>query len=201
MNWNELTKTFGRGVIVVLPIAVTAYLIWWIAWGIEGVMKGIGSVLPLSVYYPGMGLVTAVLLVFAVGLVMKSTLGKKLWLVTESMFERIPLVKSLYGSLRDLMDFFSGKKSNDLNQVVMVDIDGTGRQRLMGLVTRETFDDLPQGIGDKDHVAVYLPMSYQLGGFTTIVPRSAITPVDMSIEQAMRFTLTAGVKTEDAKKN
>jgi uncharacterized membrane protein len=199
MNWNELTKTFGRGVIVVLPIAVTAYLIWWIAWGIEGVMKSIGSVLPLSVYYPGMGLVTAVLLVFAVGLVMKSTLGKKLWLVTESMFERIPLVKSLYGSLRDLMDFFSGKKSDGMSQVVMIDLDGTGRQRLIGFVMRESFDDLPAGIGDAEHVAVYMPMSYQLGGFTTIVPRSAIKPIDMSIEQAMRFALTAGVKKEEAK--
>ena len=47
-----------------------------------------------------------------------------------------------------------------------------------------------------DHVAVYLPMSYQLGGYTAILPRTAIKPVDLPIEQAMRFALTAGVKTQ-----
>jgi uncharacterized membrane protein len=79
----------------------------------------------------------------------------------------------------------------------MVDIDGAGRNRLMGFLTRGEWDDVPEGIGDDDRVAVFLPMSYQLGGFTTIVPRSAVTPIDMSIEDAMTFCLTAGVKHSD----
>jgi uncharacterized membrane protein len=65
--------------------------------------------------------------------------------------------------------------------------------RLIGFITREDFGDLPVGIGGDDAVAVYLPMSYQIGGFTTMVPRSAVQPVDMSIEQAMRFAVTAGM--------
>jgi uncharacterized membrane protein len=78
------------------------------------------------------------------------------------------------------------------NQVVMVQI-GDSRARVLGLVTREDFSDLPPGIGAKDSVAVYVPMSYQLGGFTTIVPRSAIQPVNMTMEEAMRFAVTAGL--------
>jgi uncharacterized membrane protein len=108
-------------------------------------------------------------------------------------------VNTLYGSLRDLTGYFSGKNTEAMSKVVMVDLLGDGRQRLLGFVTRERFDDLPPGIGEPGMVAVYMPMSYQLGGFTTIVPRSAVTPVAMSIEQAMRFALTAGVRQEAAR--
>jgi uncharacterized membrane protein len=66
---------------------------------------------------------------------------------------------------------------------------------LIGFITREDFKDLPKNLGDKDKVAVYLPMSYQVGGFMVIVPKSRITIVDMSIEEAMKFALTAGLST------
>ncbi len=73
---------------------------------------------------------------------------------------------------------------------------GDENTRLMGLVTRESFDDLPEGIGDDQTVAVYLPMSYQLGGFTIMVPKDKIHPVDMTVDRAMQFLLTAGVSAE-----
>jgi uncharacterized membrane protein len=60
-------------------------------------------------------------------------------------------------------------------------------------VTREDFSSLPGKLGASDTVGVYLPMSYQIGGYTVFLPRSAIEPIDMSVEDAMRFTLTAGM--------
>ena len=65
--------------------------------------------------------------------------------------------------------------------------------RVMGLVTRENFSDLPQGIGDEGSVSVYLPMSYQLGGFTVFIPRAKLQLIDMPPKDAIRFTLTAGI--------
>ena len=64
-------------------------------------------------------------------------------------------------------------------------------------MTRQEFAGLPEGIGDENKVAVYLPMSFQLGGFTVMVPREALEPVAMLIEEAMKFALTAGVATRD----
>jgi uncharacterized membrane protein len=110
----------------------------------------------------------------------------------EQLVERIPLVKALYGSVRDLMGFFSNSDEETTRQAVMVTV-GNTPLRLIGFITREDFSDLPVGIGGDDDVAVYLPMSYQIGGFTTMVPRSAVRLVDMSIEQAMRFAVTAGM--------
>ena len=82
----------------------------------------------------------------------------------------------------------------------MVSVDGDNL-RLMGLVTREDFTDLPKGISDEQSVAVYLPMSYQLGGFTVIVSRDKIRSVDMKVDQAMQFVLTAGVSAESKEAN
>jgi len=72
---------------------------------------------------------------------------------------------------------------------------GDTRMRLIGFVTREDLTDTPLGVEDQEPVAVFLPMSYQMGGFTIMVPRSAVRKIDMSVEQAMRFAITAGMVT------
>jgi uncharacterized membrane protein len=93
------------------------------------------------------------------------------------------------------MGFFDASKKKDFNEVVMVEVVDKDT-RLMGLVTREDFSELPDGIKDGETVAVYLPMSYQMGGFTLFVPKEKVKAVDMSIDEAMRFTLTAAVSSQ-----
>ena len=73
-------------------------------------------------------------------------------------------------------------------------LEGTGSR--VGLVTRSDFSDLPPGIGEEGEIAVYLPMSYQIGGFTVIVPRSAVRKVDISTHRAMGFIVTGGMSTD-----
>jgi uncharacterized membrane protein len=65
--------------------------------------------------------------------------------------------------------------------------------RLVGFVTREDFTGLPPNLGSHETIAVYLPMSYQIGGYTLMLPRGSIEALDLSPEDAMRYTLTAGV--------
>jgi uncharacterized membrane protein len=105
----------------------------------------------------------------------------------------LPIIVTVYSSMRDLMSYFRDndqKKATD--QVAMVSL-GDGRTRLLGMVTRSDLAKLPDGIGSEDEVAVYLPMSYQVGGFTVVVPRSRIEPVDVSFEEGMRLAVTAFV--------
>ncbi|HDK02522.1 MAG TPA: DUF502 domain-containing protein, partial [Gammaproteobacteria bacterium] len=109
-----------------------------------------------------------------------------------ALLERVPLVKTLYGSVRDLMNFFSGSSAGRFNQVVSVAIPNS-ELRLMGLVTRDQVADVDPGLAPENAVAVYFPMSYQIGGYTVFVPRSALTPVNLSINAAMRFAVTAGM--------
>ena len=140
-----------------------------------------------------MGIVVCVILIFSIGVMLNSWVIRTIFRIFDGILKRIPLVKTLYGAVTDLMGLFSGSEDRGLSQVVMVRI-GESDARLLGFLTRSDFSDLPDGIGEEGKVAVYLPMSYQLGGFTTIVPRESVEPVDMSLEDAMRFAIAAGVQ-------
>jgi uncharacterized membrane protein len=138
-----------------------------------------------------MGLVVAVVFVFLVGLLMHAILFRRVFAEAERLLLEIPLVRSVYAALRDLLGLFAQHKEPSL-QVVSLDL--PGNLRVLGFVTRTDFSDAPAGIARADEVAVYLPMSYQVGGYTVFVPKSACTPVEMSREEAMKFILTAGLK-------
>ncbi|MBN2122881.1 MAG: DUF502 domain-containing protein [Deltaproteobacteria bacterium] len=195
-----ISKTFLAGLVAVVPIAATLYLLFWLFSSAESVLGTIiRFLLPDSLYRPGMGLGAGIAVIFLVGLLMQAWVVQRLFSWAEGLVYRIPLVKTLYGSIRDFLRFFSQskEKGKDFQQVVMVGL-GEGAAELMGFVTRRDFLDLPQGVGGGDRVAVYLPLSFQIGGFTVIVPRSALRPVDMSVKEAMRFALTAGVNMKGA---
>lgn len=196
---KKIGKYFLQGLIALLPIALTIYILYWLAINAESVLGGfIRFFVPESLYLPGMGVVAGFVIVLSVGILLKVWLFRKVFQWGEKLLEKLPIIKSLYGSIRDLMGFFDTSKKKDFSKVVMVEIPDKDT-RLMGLVTREDFNELPDGIDDKDTVAVYLPMSYQMGGFTVFVPKKNIQPVDMTIEEAMRFTLTAAVSTKKVK--
>jgi uncharacterized membrane protein len=188
-----VARIFLKGLAAVLPIAVTLYVLYWLGSTAESLLgRGLKMLIPGSLYWPGMGVLAGLALVFVIGALMNAWLFRTVFRWGERLLERIPLVKALYGSVRELMGFFSGSDKKTMSKAVMVAVGNTSL-RLIGFITREDFRDLPAGIGGDDTVAVYLPMSYQIGGFTTMVPRSAVQPIDMSIEQAMRFAVTAGM--------
>jgi len=113
---------------------------------------------------------------------------------------RLPLIKSVYLSIRDLLDYFSSEKKKDFEQVVAITFGETGMQ-VVGLVTQTDMNHMPAGFNQQDSLLVYIPMSYGIGGFAVLVPRSATRPLDMSMEDAMRFTLTAGVTSDPKSEN
>jgi uncharacterized membrane protein len=192
---KKLGTLFLQGLLAILPIALTLYALYWLASTAESALGRLIRILIGDYYRPGMGVLAGFLLVLVIGILLRLWLFRKLFNLGERLLARIPGVKSIYGSVRDLVGFFDSTKKKDFDKTVMVEFED-GRTQLMGLVTRESFADLPAGIGDKDTVAVYLPMSYQLGGFTVMVPKDRIHPVDMKVDQALQFLLTAGVSSK-----
>jgi uncharacterized membrane protein len=188
-------KRFVHGLIAILPIALTLYLIYWLATSAESILGAVIRYVIGDAYVPGLGVLFGFLITLGIGVLLQLWLFRKVFSLGEALLQKIPGIKSLYGSIRDLVGFFDSSKEKDFDKTVMVAI-GDENTRLMGLVTRESFDDLPEGIGDDQTVAVYLPMSYQLGGFTIMVPKDKIHPVDMTVDRAMQFVLTAGVSAE-----
>ena len=192
---KKIGTLFLQGLIAILPIALTLYLIYWLATSAESVLGQAIRFVIKDYYRPGMGVLAGFVLTVGIGILLKMWVFRKLFSLGETLLQKIPGIKSIYGSVRDLVGFFDASKQKEFDKTVMVTL--LDETRLMGLVTREDFSDLPEGIGDDKTVAIYLPMSYQLGGFTIMVPRTKIQPVDMKVDQAMQFVLTAAVSAQD----
>jgi len=190
---KSLGRIFLTGMLTVLPVLATVYLVVWLVTAAERfVGKQLMWLIPDEYYRTGMGLVLAVGLIFVVGLMMHALLFRQVFAWGERLLLEIPLVRSVYGALKDLFGLFAGHEGGQTLQVVSVTMPGT-QMRALGFVTRSDFGDLPPGIGREGEVAVYLPMSYQIGGYTLFLPREQVEAVDMRREDAMKFILTAGV--------
>lgn len=192
---KTIAKIFLHGLMAVLPVVLTLYILYWLAAKTESLIGGMIRYVIKDFYIPGMGIAAGFIIILGVGILLRVWLFRKIFELIEKVLETVPLIKSLYGSIRDLMSFFDTSKKKEFDKVVMVTLTDTNI-RLMGLVTREDFSKLPEGIDTGQTVSVYLPMSYQMGGYTVFVSKASIEPVDMSIEEAMRFILTAAVSTQ-----
>lgn len=191
-------KTFLKGLATLLPVGLTLYLVYWLAVTAERALSPIlKTVMPEHLYWPGMGLLAAIALIFIIGIAVNAWLVQRLFAMGEAMLDRIPLVKSIHGALRDFMHFFSrDRQRENLNNAVAVTI---GDIQLIGFQVR---DDLSSVLDSNESdpslkVAVYLPMSYQIGGYTVLLDRSQVQALKIGNEDAMRWILTAGLSTSE----
>lgn len=190
---DDLWKIFLRGLATVVPVAVTISILYWIGVSLETVLGGVMRlVVPDEYYLPGTGLVIALLATFVLGATAHRWLIAKLIHIGEGLITRIPLAKTIYGGVRDLMKFISTTaERKDLDQVVMVDV--AENMRMIGFVTGSGIEIAQSEERDNEIATVYIPLSYQIGGHTVCVPRSKLNALDVSVESAMRWVFTAGV--------
>ncbi len=187
---GSVVATFLRGLGVVAPVVFTIWLLYWLASGSEALLRGVLLyALPERLYVPGLGVVLGIVVVFAIGLLLQVFVIEQFWQWFERLLERIPIVKTVYNATRDFLGFFSSNAAARGSTVVRVDI-GPNTQ-LIGFITDDSSPPLV-ALGS-DLVAVYFPMSYQLGGYTVLISRDRLTTLDWTIEQAMRYVLTAGI--------
>ena len=187
---KRLSQTFFRGLIAFLPVAITVYvLVLFVTWTESSAMALIRPVTG-DFYLPGLGIALGALMILALGMLISLPITARLLSWVELPFTNLPVVKSIYSSLKNFADYFAPHEQ-DAQQVVLLKMPGN-ELGIVGLVTRQSMKGLPKGIGElEDQVAVYLPMGYMIGGYTVFVPRSWTTPVEMSVEEAMRMALIA----------
>lgn len=186
----RLRKWFFQGFALAAPVLLTVAVIVWLAGIIESflgeLLKGF---IPDESYVPGMGLLLGLGLILGFGALANHYLIRRLVAYLERQMDRIPVVKTLFNGIKDVSLLLTNKRKGGNGKVVSVDLGGF---RLVGFVMQaEAF------LGDEQAdqvpwVAVYLPMSYQIGGYTLYLPRERITPLDVSAEDAMRAILTGG---------
>ncbi|WP_424461123.1 DUF502 domain-containing protein [Ottowia sp.] len=182
---------FFRGLITFLPVALTVYVLYLFVTWLESIAMGAVRPLVGDFYLPGLGILIGAALILGLGFLISLPMTARLLSWLELPFNNLPVVKSIYSSLKSFADYFApnqgGKPSQ---QVVMLKLPDN-EMTIVGLITRKNMDGLPPGLAELDHVAVYLPMGYMIGGYTVFVPRHWTTPIDMSVEEAMRASLLA----------
>lgn len=187
---KKLYKYFFRGLITILPVALTLYVLFiFLAW-MESLALWILRPLIGSFYIPGMGLVFGVASIVLIGYLVSKQGVRRLLSFAELPFTNLPVVKSIYSSLKSFADYFSPAGAEGGQSVVILRMPGS-EMEIVGLVTRRSFADLPGGFLPGDRVAVYLPMGYMIGGYTVFVPTEWVQPIAMSVEEAMRSSLIA----------
>jgi uncharacterized membrane protein len=193
-----VSGVFLRGLVVILPITLTVALVVWLATTAEDFFgKFIRGLLPGWQYWPGLGTLLAVLIVFAAGILVHDPITRWLLDRADELLQRIPLVKSIYLSIRDIASYMSQDSRTGFKQVVAVRIQD---MRLIGFVTTEEVQGLPAGGAGEKIIGVYLPMSYGIGGYTVYLPKAQVEPLDISLEDAMRLTLIGGVSRSEREK-
>jgi len=189
--WNTVLK----GLVAILPIGLTLYIVYWLAVAAERLFSRLIKLLvPDQYYWPGLGLIAGLLFLYAVGLAVNAYVVRHVLRAGDDLLARIPVVKTIYVATRDFMRFLpTSGKGSDLRRVVLVPF---GPGKVIGFVTSETGNMLGAAYALEDTVAVYLPMSYMVGGYTVFVPRQALEPTSLSVEAGMRLALMGGVQSK-----
>ena len=169
---------------------LTLYAVYWLVTGLEGLLR---PAVPDAFYIPGSGLVLSIALIFLIGVLVDFFLFEKLLALGQAILNRVPIVKSIYRALQDLFSFLTNHGTG-MSEVVSVDV--APGVRLIGFVTNRDPDELRAAGQDGNLVAVYLPMSYMIGGYTALFPAERVASLDISAEQAMRLVLTGAVRSD-----
>ncbi|MFH0999201.1 MAG: DUF502 domain-containing protein [Bacteroidota bacterium] len=186
--WKILIKYFGQGLLYLVPITITIYIIASMLIYVDNITA------PLEEKYigfqiPGLGLLIIILLITFVGIIGSTFLFKPLLQYLELLINRAPLIKDIYSAVQDLLSAFVGGKKK-FNEPVLIKMDTNGMLRI-GFITRK--DGVAEMGINKDQVVVYLPYSYGIMGTVIIVPKENIIPIDLQSTEVMKFIVSGGV--------
>ncbi len=182
---KKLVHYFSRGLLFMVPIFLTIYIFYIIFVKVDGILKiplpGLGIV-------PGVGFVATILLIVLVGFLVSNFLTKRIFIWLDKIINRLPLVKLLYGSVKDLLNAFVGDKKS-FNKPVLVKLGTESSAHVMGFITCESLSSF----GLDDYVSVYVPQSYNFAGQLLIFPRAHVQPLDTNSADMMTFIVSGGV--------
>ncbi|MHC4692646.1 MAG: DUF502 domain-containing protein [Planctomycetota bacterium] len=180
---RTIVKYFLRGLLICVPILVTVFILLWAFTGLDKVLRE-----KLHIPIPGLGILATISAIFLIGLLASNFMGRKLFGLVEKVFTKLPLVKLLYGSIKDIVEAFAGEEKK-FDKPVVVSLTGGDGPKVAGFITNESLENF----GLDDYAAVYLPQSYNFAGNVLIFKKESIQPLDVDSSKAMSFIVSGGV--------
>jgi len=176
---RRLIQYFVRGLVITSPVALTLWICWW-------AVTSLDSLLPLG--FPGAGLLATIVVITAVGALGSNLVTRGVLSEVERVLDRVPFVRLVYTSTRDLINAFVGERRR-FNRPVRVRLDDTQAVWYLGFVTADSLEHL----GIPGHVAVYLPWSYSFAGRVVLVPADHVEAISADAADTLAFIVSGGV--------
>lgn len=191
---KTIVKSLLTGLAIVLPLIITIELLRWLLLTVEtGLAPLLQLVLPGSWYWPGMAILAFMLLCIVIGYSTRWSGFNWLWQLPGKIMLKLPGTSQIYGMLQDIIDLMAGKNFTD-GSVVMVKLPSADIE-LIGIITKQggQADDRMSSLMLDEQLAVFIPMAYNVGGYTIIVPRSCTRNLDMKPAEALQLVLSGGL--------
>ena len=177
---KKIINYFLQGLLYIIPISVTLYVVYWTFQKIDGI---------LPFQFPGLGLIVIISLITFIGFAGSIIITSPINSFFQRLLRKAPLLRTIYSSMKDLMQTFVGKKKG-FNQAVLIKLYEHSTIERIGFITNENLSSL--GIkGGK--ILVYLPHSYAFSGQLFVVEKSYITPIDKPSSEIMKLIVSGGV--------
>lgn len=186
---KKILGIFLKGLFVLTPIAITIFIIYKMFLLTDGLFKGLLE--RAGLYFPGLGVILTLALIFLVGLLASNWLTNRLLDYMDKLLTKIPLLGTIYGIIKDTVNSFSANKKG-FSRLVMVNI--SSELKLLGFLT----NDEESAFIPKDYVAVYLMQSMQWAGNLIVVPKERVQLLNVTSEEALKFIASAGLLSKKA---
>jgi uncharacterized membrane protein len=187
---QSIRNTFLAGLIVFIPLVATVYVLWF---GFDFLDSLLRPVLKrvLGVYLPGFGLVATLLLIFALGALARLTLGKRVVAALEQAIMRIPLVKTVYATVKHASEALIDNKASGFKGVVLVEYPRRGCY-VIGFTTGANIEEVQEKIKEKV-INVFIPTAPNpTSGMVIVVPEDEVIPLKMSVEEGLKLIVSGG---------
>ncbi|SOE18826.1 uncharacterized membrane protein [Hoeflea halophila] len=199
---RRLRNYFLTGLIIVAPLAITAYLTWTFIGLVDGWVKPYipqvynpDNYLPFAV--PGFGLLTALFLITMIGFLTANLVGRSIIGFGESLLDRMPLVRSLYKGLKQIFQTVLAEQSGSFKQAALIEYPRRGLWSIVFIAT-DTRGEVNARLPEDESISVFLPTTPNpTSGFLLFVPRKDVIILDMSVEEAAKMVISAGLVSPD----
>jgi len=190
--WRWVSAQTLRGLLLLVPLVVTVVFVLWLSRTVESTLKpAVAVFIPEGWYIPGLALALFLVGAFALGLLTRNVLLRKVVDIAEHWMAKTPVIGSIYPVVRQLTDLLTDKDKNQNGKVVLVGLPESGGQ-VLGIVTQPSdaprVDWLPV-----DCELVYVPLSYQMGGLTLVIPRERLQYLNVKPGEALQMIIMGGM--------
>jgi len=195
---TSLKNYFLAGLLVILPVFITAYIIWFLIRVMDVVLKYVpAKYLPdsyLPFHIPGIGLILVIIVILAVGVLFRNLAGRKVVHFWENMVHRIPLVRILYSGVKQLLESFFLQKNDAFKRVALLEYPRRGVY-VIGFITGESRGEV-QSKTDKNMMNVFVPTTPNpTSGFYILIPKDELVILNMTVEDAFKLIISGGIFT------